>query len=96
MERKKLVPLVAFCLYFLKVTILPSSYAEAAILLILGAVAAFYEFKGNDQKLNDLQNKLNKMNEDLEKQTKEVEALKSFATSVKLSQSIRPTGSIGR
>lgn len=87
---KKSIPLVAFCLYFLKISILPSGYTEASILLILGSLAAFFEFKSNDKLVQALEDKLNQQQKELDLKSKDIESIKSHIASMKLSSSLRP------
>ena len=92
---RKYLPLAAFCIYFAKVTILPSSYPEAVILLILGSVAAYFEYKSNDKKIAALEEQFKAQQKDLEDKAKDIEHLKSSITSMKLSAGMRPLGNTG-
>lgn len=88
-QYKKIIPLGTFCLYFIKVCLQPVTLTEAAILLILGTVAAFYEFKSADQKMLDLEDKVNKHQEEIEKRFKELDGVKSQVAGIKLSNSYK-------
>lgn len=93
---KKLIPLTTFCLYFLKIIILSPNYTDAGVLLILGVLSAFFEFKSNDGKIQELENKFNKHQREIEDKNKEIESIKTYLNSIKLSQTMRPLGNVNR
>lgn len=92
----RFIPLLAFCLYFGKSLTQQAGYPEAIMLLILGSIAAFYEYKNTDSKLVELEEKLNKLNQDNLEQNKEIENLKGSVSAVKLSTGMRGLGNGGR
>jgi hypothetical protein len=81
---RKSIPLMAFCLYFLKVSLLPTGPVEASILLILGSVAAYFEYKSNDQKIKDLESKLDLYIKDSAQKFVELEGVKSQVAGIKM------------
>lgn len=97
MENKiKYLPLGAFALYFLKVSLQPVTLTEAAILLILGSIAAFYEFKSADKKLANLEQRLIDQEKEFkalkEFYSKDIDSVKSHIASIKLSTGYRTQG----
>ena len=82
MNNIKYLPLSLFVLYSAKLLILGGSYVDAPLLLILGTVAAFYEFKSQDKKLAEMEQKLERINL-LEK---DHENLKTHVSGLKLGQ----------
>jgi Skp family chaperone for outer membrane proteins len=87
---QKITPWAAFCLYFLKVGILGSSYPDALILGILGTFVAFLEYKNNDKKIEELKEIINGRQKDLENHIKDIDNLKSYMNSQKMATSMRP------
>lgn len=71
----------------------PSGYQDAAILLILGGLVSFFEFKSSDTKLSLIEKQMVKLSEDIEMRNKEVDSLKSAVASMKLAQGMRGLGS---
>lgn len=86
---RKSIPLLAFCLYFLKVSLLPTGPVEASILLILGSVAAYFEYKSNDQKIKDLETKLDLHTSEAAKKFAELESVKSQVAGIKMATGFR-------
>lgn len=93
---KKFLPLVAFCLYFIKICIQPISYPEAAILAILGAIFLFNETRIQTKEIKALVDKVEGRQKELETYVKDIDSLKSSVASIKLGSTMRGTGSIGR
>lgn len=89
---KNILPLVLFCLYFIKTLVHPTGYEDAVILTVLGSIAAFYEYKSSDIKLTNLEKNMTKLSEDIELRNKEVDSLKSAVASMKLAQGMRGLG----
>lgn len=90
MESKvKYLPLGAFALYFLKVSLQPVTLTEAAILLILGSVAAFYEFKSTNKKILDLEAQIKNQQKLIEDKFREFEGVKSQVAGIKLASNYR-------
>jgi len=90
---KNSILLALLCLYFIKALIHPSGYEDAAILLILGSLVSFFEFKSSDTKLSLIEKQMIKLSEDIEMRNKEVDSLKSAVASMKLAQGMRGLGS---
>lgn len=86
---KKVLPLGIFCLYFIKVCLQPVTLTEAAILMILGTVAAFYEFKSTDKKIQELEETVKKHQEMIEFRFKDLDGVKSQVAGIKLSNSFK-------
>lgn len=93
---KKNIPLAVFCLYFLKISFISANYTEAAILLILGSIAAIYEFKNHDRKFHELEEKLALQQKQLDDRAKELESVKNAVASIKLSSGMRSMGTVTR
>ncbi len=89
----KHLPLAIFCLYFSKVYLQAISYPEVGILLVLAGIAAFFEYKSNDQKLSSLEERINKQQIQLENKEKELEIVKTTIASLKLSSGMRTVNS---
>jgi hypothetical protein len=62
---------------------------EAAILLILGSVAAFYEYKSTNKKIDELEAIVAKHQELIENKFKELDGVKTQVASIKLSNSYK-------
>lgn len=92
-KSKSLIFMALLCLYFLKVLIRPSGYEDAVILLVLGSIVSFFEFKSSDSKLVIIEKQMVKLSEDIELRNKEVDSLKSAVASMKLAQGMRGLGS---
>jgi peptidoglycan hydrolase CwlO-like protein len=89
MNWKKNLPLVVFCLYLVKSAILPATFVEAAILLVLGTMACYFEYKSNDAKLSELEGNVKQVQTNLDIKSKELESLKSAVASMKLATGMR-------
>lgn len=85
----KYIPMGLFAVYFLKVCLQPVTMTEAAILLILGSVAAFYEFKSNDKKILELEAQIKNQQILIESRFKEFDGVKSQVASIKLASNYR-------
>jgi hypothetical protein len=97
MERaKSLLPLTAFCLYFLKIGILGASLQDAFVLLVLASFAAFMEYKISDKKIAELNNKVDTRQKELEAYVKDIDTLKSSVAGMKMSTAMRPLGNVNR
>jgi peptidoglycan hydrolase CwlO-like protein len=86
---RKNIPLIAFGAYFVKSLILQPTLVEAAILLILGGVAGFFEYKSNDKKILDLNERLNNQQKSLDEKQKEIDSIKNSIMGIKLSGGMR-------
>lgn len=76
-----------FLAYFVRVSLSTATPTEAAILLILGLAAAFFEFKVQDEKLNSLDAKVTDYQTQVEAKLREIEAIKSQVAGIKLTSS---------
>lgn len=79
-----------FSIFFLKGTILSFSYADVAVLAVLGLVTCYLEFQGRDQKLKTLEEKLDAAVRNMEDKTKQIEDIKGSISGLKLSAITRP------
>lgn len=91
---KNLIPLSLFCLYFFKTLIKSNGYEDAGILLILGSIASFYEFKSEDTKISTIEKQIAKLEQDIELKNKDVDSIKNAMASMKLAQGMRGLGSV--
>lgn len=91
MEKLRFIPLALFTVFFAKLLLQPINYTDAAILLILGLVSAFFEFQATDKKIKSIEHKMNQTTRDLEDRLKEVDAIKGAINSLKLSGGLRAT-----
>jgi hypothetical protein len=88
-KAKSSIFLTLLCLYFIKVLIRPNGYEDAIILLVLGSIVSFFEFKSSDSKLTIIEKQIAKLTEDIEIKNKDVNDIKSAMASMKLSQGMR-------
>lgn len=91
-KTKSWIFLSLLCLYFIKALIRPSGYEDAAILLILGSIVSFFEFKSSDSKLIIMEKQITKLQEDIELRNKDVDSIKSAMASMKMAQGMRGIG----
>lgn len=90
MDKIKYIPLALFVLFSGKALISGvNSYESASGLLILGAIAAFYEFKSQEKTVTLLSDEISKQREEQKRLEKELEALKSTVSSIKLTNQFR-------
>ena len=78
-----------FLLYGVKVVSLGGSLEAAALLAVFGSIAAFYEFKSQDKKLQDLENKFASYEEKLALREKEHKDLMVHVQGLKLSTQMK-------
>lgn len=91
-KTKSSIFLSLLCLYFIKTLIRPSGYEDAVILLVLGSILSFFEFKSSDSKLVVLEKQITKLAEDIESKNKDVDSIKNAMASMKLAQGMRGLG----
>lgn len=89
MSKTKYIPLALFMAFFIKVLLLKeASLIDSSILLILAGIAAFYEFKSNDKKLQDLEIKLHESNKHLQaaidQNSKELKEFNTYISGLKI------------
>lgn len=94
MNWKKNLPLVVFCLYLIKTVLQPATFVEASILFALAAMSCYFEFKSNDNKLSELEQKINQTQKNIDSKAAEVENLKSSVAALKLSSGMRSLGNV--
>lgn len=92
MDRLKLIPIMAFCLYFGRLFFQPPTLTDASILLILSATAAYFQYKNSEKEIKDLNAKHAEIERDLKKKSEDIDFLKSTVASMRLGNSLRPTG----
>lgn len=78
------LPLALLCLYFVKVSLQPIGYPEASILLILASLTGYLEYKNNDKKLNELEQKVNEVTKLMTEKANDIDNLKISVASSKL------------
>lgn len=88
-------PLALFCLYFINVLVRPVTYQSAAILLITGGLAAFFEAKSKHKELEQLKEQLKTQSNQIDSLSKDFESIKTTITGVKLATGMR-TANNGR
>jgi hypothetical protein len=86
MDRLKYIPLGLFVLLVSKMLYMGCGYADAPSLLIIAALAAFYEYKPVNAELKALKDNSAKMEKDLED-------LRSHVSSLKLARDLKATRS---
>lgn len=91
MNYLKYLPLALFTAAVGKGLVLGFGLVDAPILLILGSMAAFYEFKVNDVKIKVMQARCDTVDKHLTTLYKEVESLKSYNTGIKVGNQMRST-----
>lgn len=84
-EVKKVSLLLLLVSYFAKSLIYSNGLSDAAVLLVLGAIYCFCEYKTSDKQLKLVQNQL------LE-QEKQVKILQDKVDSIKIVQHMQPRG----
>lgn len=80
---KSYVLLSLFSAEFVKTILQPATFVDAALLLVLGSVFAYVEYKNADKKLEEFEKKLSS-------QQTEINGLKEQVGSIKMVQSVRP------
>jgi len=86
---KNSVLLALLCLYFLKALVRPSGYEDAAILLVLGSILAFFEFKTSNSKIQIIEKQLSKLTEEIDSRNKDLDSVKNAMASMKLASGMR-------
>lgn len=89
-EIKNLIPMALFSVFFIKCTIMQFSYADVAVLAVLGLVTCYLEFQGRDKKLQVLEDKLNLAVNSFDDKSKQIEDIKGAISGLKLSAITRP------
>lgn len=88
-DKIKRVPLCLFTVYFLKVLIVSPSYADVAVLLVLGGAAGFYEAWAQLELFNKYEAKLTELEKKHLEFEKTQQDIKTYVSSMKLGQQIR-------
>jgi len=86
MEYLKYLPLSLFTLAVGKGLIIGFSWVDAPILLILGGIAAFYEFKSNDKKVALLQTRLDLVDKHLTEFNVKLDKVQTHSSAMSLGQ----------
>lgn len=89
MEKIKYLPLGLFIAAVIKSLISPSNFVDVSLILVLGLIASFYEFKVQEKKYSDLQKQLDLINKDLNSIKEINDELKSYISGIKLNQQMR-------
>lgn len=95
MKDIKHIPLILFSISVLKTIIMGSSYQEALVLLVLGAVAGFYEYKSQDAAIQEMKELQEKQAQATLALAKTLDELRSGMNALKLSQGMK-SNSLGR
>lgn len=86
MEYIKYVPLILFSAFAIKALVVGATLIDAPILLVLGAIAAFYEYKAQEKKISLLQKRCDTIDTYLTTLTKNDEEIKTYISGLKLGQ----------
>jgi hypothetical protein len=88
MKYVKYCPLLLFFGYSIKLLAHGASPIDAAILLVLGSISFLYEYKSNDNKLKELELRIDKQEEINKQLDADLKNTKSFVNSMKLGASL--------
>ena len=90
MDKIKYIPLALFVLFATKCLILGvGSYESAAVLLILGLAASYYEFKSQDRVISGFKTELEAARNDQKKLERDMDSLRNHVSSLKLTGQFR-------
>lgn len=90
MDKIKYIPLALFVLFSGKSLYFGvGSYESALVLLILGGIAGFYEFKSQDKVISDLTKRLDNQNAINENFARELESAKNHLSTLKLTNQFK-------
>ena len=90
MDKVKYIPLALFVLFSGKALFFGAgSYESAAVLLILGVIAGFYEFKSQDALIRKLQERIDAQDAANVQIGKDLESVKNHLSTLKLSNQFR-------
>lgn len=92
----KYLPLALFFLYSLKLLVKGVDYTDAPILFILASAAAVYEFKSQDKKVTELEEKFKEIEQIAKEAKKYSEDAKNYVSAAKLSNQVRTPNGINR
>lgn len=89
----KHLPLIAFLLYFIKISIVSPSVQEMGVMAILAACAFLYEFKSQNKQVDELTQKIQELNTKLDTsiddQNKKIEENRQFVASMKMGTAMK-------
>jgi hypothetical protein len=88
----KFVPLSLFCGYAIKGLIQGTTIQDAVIFLVLGGLAAIFDWKIQNKRMEALHKRCDKIDEVCTALYKEQENLKSRLGASQMAQGMRPTG----
>lgn len=91
MQFLKYLPLALFTIAVGKGLVLGFTWIDAPVLVILGSMAAFYEFKVNEAKIKLMQARCDAVDKHLTTLYKEQESLKSHFSGIKVGNQMRST-----
>jgi len=91
----KHIPLILFGIFVMKCLFTGATLSDAAIMAVLGAVAAFYEYKSQEQAIKLMEEIQRKQAETTLALAKELAELKSSVSTIKIGQGMRTTN-VGR
>lgn len=87
----KFIPLALFCSFVIKGLMYGVSYVDTSVYLVLGAMAAFFEWKLQYKRMEVLHVRMDEIDKHLTNIYKSQEELKSHVASAKLASTYRPT-----
>lgn len=73
----------SFCIAFIKSLIIPPTFADVAVIAVIGAMFAYLEYKTKDKELEKLVIAVKKQEDDIEE-------LKNKMSSIKFVQQVKP------
>jgi hypothetical protein len=85
----KFLPMGLLCSVVVKILITGANLAEAPVVIALAALVAFNEIRSYDKVIKGLVERLDLAQETDKQQAKEIESIKTYLTSVKISSQVR-------
>lgn len=87
---KKVMPLVLLCAVVIKSLVSGASFADAPFILALVALVAANEVRAYDAQIKLLKKEIEEIKATDVKQSEDIESIRTYLTTVKLSNQIRP------
>lgn len=91
MEKLKLLPLVLFIAYVVKLLTISATLSDAAIIASLAALTAFFEFTPSSRQLKEINIQLQEINKGLVETKKNHEELKTSFSGLKMASGYKTT-----
>lgn len=89
------IPLFLFTILASKAMFLSASWSDAAVILVVGAIATAYEFKSRDKEVERLDKLVEKQNETILAMAKSLDEVRSSVSGIKMAQGMR-SSNVGR